>query len=129
LPGPAQADASTLKRSMENLTLFPFDVLMSPVVAGKTLVTNLRDIDDSPAVKIAYPIPGYIWLTGVQIGAGVLRGVTGAFELLPGLILLPFDASMDPLFDPADENEAIVDWDGIPFYHVRFGIDYTTAAY
>jgi hypothetical protein len=127
----AHATSATLKRSIENMTLFPFDVLMSPVVAGQTLYTNytnLRDIEDSTAVRIAYPIPGYVWLTAVQIGAGVLRGVTGVFEFIPGLILLPLDADMAPLFDPADENEALVDYE-LPFYHMRFGINYTTAGY
>lgn len=127
-PGPARATPDTLKRSVENLTLWPIDVLLSPVVAGQTLVTNLQDIEDSTAVRIAYPLPGYVWLTCVQIGAGVLRGVTGAFELIPGLILLPLDADLDPLYDPADENEALVDYE-LPFYHIRFGINYTTAGY
>jgi hypothetical protein len=127
-PVQAHATSATLKRSIENITLFPFDVAMSPIVAGQTLYTNLRDIEDSTAVRIAYPLPGYVWLTAVQIGAGVLRGVTGVFELIPGLILLPLDADMAPLFDPADENEALVDYE-LPFYHLRFGINYTTAAF
>ena len=127
-PGEARATTATIQRSIENLTLFPFDVILSPVVAGQTLYTNLRDIEDSTAVRIAYPVPGYIWLTAVQIGAGVLRGVTGAFELIPGLILIPLDADLDPLYDPADENSAMVDYE-LPFYHVRFGINYTTAGY
>lgn len=127
-PGQAHATTDTLKRSVENITLFPLDVAMSPIVAGQTLYTNLRDIEDSTAVRIAYPLPGMVWLTAVQIGAGVLRGVTGVFELLPGLILLPLDADLDPLFDPADENEALIDYE-LPFYHVRFGINYTTAGF
>jgi hypothetical protein len=55
----------------------------------------------------------------------VLRGVTGVFEFLPGLILLPLDADMDPLFDPVVENSALVDYDN-PVYHVKFGTDYTS---
>jgi hypothetical protein len=127
-PGQADATSATIKRSIENITLFPFDVVMSPVVAGQTLYTNLNDIEDSTAVRIAYPVPGFIWLTAVQIGAGVLRGVTGVFEFLPGLILIPLEADLDPLFDPADENEALIDYE-LPFYHLRFGINYTTAGY
>jgi hypothetical protein len=127
-PGQAHATSATIKRSIENITLFPFDVVMSPVVAGQTLYTNLNDIEDSTAVRIAYPVPGFIWLTAVQIGAGVLRGVTGVFEFLPGLILIPLEADLDPLFDPADENEALIDYE-LPFYHLRFGINYTTAGY
>jgi hypothetical protein len=84
-PVQAHATSATLQRSIENITLFPFDVAMSPIVAGQTLYTNLNDIEDSTAVRIAYPLPGFVWLTAVQIGAGVLRGVTGVFELIPGL--------------------------------------------
>lgn len=125
---PAHASPATLKRSIENLVLSPFDILMSPIVAGKTVYNNLRDIDDSTAVRIVYPLPGWAWVTMVQAGAGALRCVTGALELVPGIVLLPFDADLQPLFDPADENEALVDYE-LPFFHVRFGIDYTTAAY
>jgi hypothetical protein len=124
----AEASPATLKRSVENIVLAPLDVALSPVVAGKTLYTGLRDIDDSPAVRIAYPVPGFVWLTAVQAGAGVIRLVTGVFEFVPGLILLPFDADMDPLFDPADENEAIVNFE-TPVFDFRFGIDYTTSSY
>jgi len=121
----ASATPATLKRSVQNLTQWPLDLALSPVVAVKTVYENLNSIDDSTGVRIAYPIPGVIWTTAVQVGASVLRGVTGVFELIPGLILLPFDADMDPLFDPAEENPALVDFDN-PVYHVKFGTNYTT---
>jgi hypothetical protein len=125
---PVSASPETLKRSVENLTQWPLDLALSPVVAGKTVVQGLQDIDDSTAVKIAYPVPGFVWVTFVQAGTAVLRGLTGVFEFLPGLGLLPFDADLDPLFDPADENEALVDFE-TPVYDFRFGIDYTSAGY
>ncbi len=125
LPSGASATPATLKRSVENLTLWPLDLALSPVVAGKTIYNNLNSIEDSTGVRIAYPIPGFVWVTSVQIGAAVLRGVTGVFEFIPGLLLLPFDADLDPLFDPAAENEALVDFDN-PVYHVKFGTDYTS---
>jgi hypothetical protein len=125
---PVSASPETLKRSVENLTLWPLDLALSPVVAGKTVYQNLRDIDDSTAVRIAYPVPGFVWVTFVQAGSSVLRGVTGVFEFLPGLGLLPFEADLDPLFDPADENEALVDYE-TPVYDFRFGISYTSAGY
>jgi hypothetical protein len=120
----ASATPATFKRSIENLTQWPLDLALSPVVAGKTIYNNLNSVDDSTGVRIAYPLPGFVWTTSVQMGAAVLRGVTGVFELLPGLILLPLDADMDPLFDPALENEALVDYDN-PVYHVKFGTNYT----
>ena len=125
---PVSAGTETLKRSVENLTLWPLDLVLSPVVAGKTVYTNLQDIGDSTAVRVAYPVPGFVWVTFVQAGAAVLRGVAGAFELLPGIGLLPFDAELDPLFDPADENEALVDFDW-PVYRLKFGVNYTSAGY
>lgn len=123
---PAAAGPQTLKRSIENLTLAPLDLATSPLVAGRTLYRNLNDIDDSPAVRIVYPVPGYVWLTSVQAGASVLRFVTGALELVPGLLLLPFEAELDPLFDPADENDALVNFE-TPVYDLKFGVDYTSA--
>jgi len=125
---PVSASPQTLKRSIENLTLWPLDLALSPVVAGKTVYQNLQDIDDSDAVRVAYPIPGFVWVTFVQAGSAVLRGVTGAFELLPGLGLLFFDADLDPLFDPADENEALVNLE-TPVYNLKFGISYTSSGY
>jgi hypothetical protein len=124
-PAGASATTATLKRSVQNLTLWPLDLALSPVVACKTVYDNLNSINDSTGVRIAYPIPGVIWTTAVQVGASVLRGVTGVFELVPGLILAPLDADMDPLFDPAEENPALVDYDN-PVYRVKFGTNYTT---
>jgi hypothetical protein len=125
---PVSASPETLKRSVENLTQWPLDLALSPVVAGKTVVQGLQDIDDSTAVKIAYPVPGFVWVTFVQAGTAVLRGLTGVFEFLPGLGLLPFEADLDPLFDPAYDNEALVDFE-TPVYHIKFGISYTSAGY
>jgi hypothetical protein len=123
---PAAASPKTLKRSIENLTQWPLDVATAPVVSVWTIQRNLRDIGDSTAVRIFYPVPGFFWNTMVQVGAGVLRGVAGVLELGPGIVLLPFEADMAPLFDPSLDNEALVDWqNGI--YDVRFAVDYTTA--
>ena len=123
---PAAASPKTLKRSIENLTQWPLDVATAPVVSVWTIQRNMREIGDSTAVRIFYPVPGFMWNTMVQVGAGVLRGVAGVLELGPGIVLLPFDADLDPLFDPSLDNEALVDWqNGI--YDVKFAVDYTTA--
>lgn len=116
---------STLKRSLQNLTQWPLDVVLSPVVAAKDIITNLQEIDDSLAVKIFYPVPGWVWNTMVQGGAGVLRGVTGVIEFVPGVILLPFpDAELDPLFDVAEDQDGLVQWENGVF-DIKFGISYT----
>ncbi|MDJ0788584.1 MAG: hypothetical protein QNK05_17390 [Myxococcota bacterium] len=123
---PAAATPDTLKRSIENLTQWPGDIILAPVTSTLSIYNNLRDIDDSLGVRIAYPLPGWIWNTMVNVGAGVLRGLTGVLELIPGLVLLFTEADMDPLFDPADENEALVDFEN-GIYDIKFGVDYTTA--
>lgn len=125
-PGAAQAGGETLKRSVGNLIQAPIDVAISPVTAGVVEVRNLREIDDTLGVKIAYAVPGYLWLTGLHAGASVLRMLAGALELVPGLILLPFDAEMNALFDPAETGNALVSYDTPPM-DVRIGIDYTAA--
>jgi hypothetical protein len=123
---PADASPKTLKRSIENMTQAPLDVAAAPVVAGWTIYKNMREIGDSTAVRIVYPVPGFGWNTMVNIGAGVLRGVTGVMEFVPGIVLLPFDADLDPLFDPSIDNQGLVSWqNGI--YDVNFAVDYTTA--
>jgi hypothetical protein len=140
-PIPAQASPDTLRRSIGNLLQAPLDLVLSPVVAGRTLVSNLRDVDDTMGVRVAYAVPGYFWLCGVQVGSAVLRGVAGGLELVPGIILLPLETDLDPLYDPADRGNALVElenplgesdvWQYNPFvsFNVRFGVTYTSAEY
>ncbi|HTF33573.1 MAG TPA: hypothetical protein VK714_07720 [Myxococcota bacterium] len=125
-PRPAHAGYDTLKRSLGNLFFAPLDLVLSPVVAGKTVYTHLRDIDDTRAVRIAYTVPGFFWITGVQLGAAGIRAATGCIELLPGIVLLPFPGTeMSPLFDPVEKSDALVDYPN-PAVNVKFGIDYTS---
>jgi len=126
-PGSAQATGATLKRATSNILMAPFDIALSPIVAGKTIYTNMRDIDDSTAVRVFYAVPGYVFLTGVQAGAGTIRAITGILEFVPGLGLLFFDTDLDPLYDPVERGEALVDYD-TRFLNVKFGIDYTGAS-
>jgi hypothetical protein len=125
---PAAASPETLKRSMSNILFSPLDIALSPIVAGHSIYRNLNDIDDSLGVRIVYPVPGFAWNTGLTIGAGALRLVTGLLEFIPGLILLPFEADMDPLFAPAEKAESLVDVETPPLY-VKFGIDYSSVPY
>lgn len=126
-PGTAHATGETLKRATSNVLMGPFDIALSPIVAGKTIVTNMREIDDTTAVRVTYALPGYVFLTGVQAGAGVIRIVAGILEFVPGLGLLFFDTDLDPLYDPVERGEALVDYD-TRFLNVKFGIDYTGAS-
>ncbi len=122
---PAHAGAETLKRAVSNIVCAPLDLVLSPVVAGKTLVDNLKNVGDSKAVRYFYPPFGFLWMTGVQVGASVLRGISGGLELLPGLILLPFEREIEPLFAPAERASSLVEQDTPPL-NFKFGIDYTT---
>jgi hypothetical protein len=123
---PAGASPQTLKRSIQNMTQAPLDIAASPVTSGVAIYRNMVSIGDSTAVRIVYPIPGFAWNTMVNIGAGVLRGVTGIMEFPIGIALLPFDADIDPLFDPAEDQEGLVNWEN-GIYDVNFAVDYTTA--
>src|SRR5690606_24738745 len=77
-PGPAQATTATIKRSLQNLLLFPVDLALSPYVATRTVYRQWQTSGDSDAVRIAYPLPGVAWATSVNMGASLLRGVAGA---------------------------------------------------
>lgn len=125
---PASATPATLKRSIENMTQWPLDAALSPYVAGNSIYRNMQSETDTTAVKIAYPVPGYAWNLMVQLGASVLRGVTGVIEFVPGLILLPLDAELDPLYDPVEDSPAVVEFDN-PVYRLRFGVTYTAGGY
>lgn len=138
-PTGAEASPETLQRSVSNILQAPLDIVLAPVVAFRTLITNLRDVEDTPAVQVAYALPGYVWLTGLQAGAGVLRGVAGLLELVPGIVLLPFKADLDALYDPADRGGALVEVENplgevswleyapMLTFDLRFGITYTSA--
>ncbi len=123
---PASATPETLKRSLGNILFAPFDIAASPLTAGKALHTNLREIDDSQWVRIVFPLPGYVWILGVQIGGGAIREIVGLLELLPGLGLWFFDADLDPLYDPAERNEALVDLKTSPL-NIKFGVNYVVS--
>ena len=122
------ATPDTLKRSIENITQFPLDFALSPVVAAQSVYNNMNDVGDSPGVRMFYPIPGFFWNSFVQGGGAMLRGITGVIEFLPGLALLFTDAELDPIFDIADDQEGLVDFE-TDFFYVKFGISYTTPSY
>ena len=126
-PGEVQAGTKTLRRSLQNIVFFPFDMVLSPIVAPKAVYTNWKASDDTTAVKIAYPIFGLVWATGVNIGASGIRGLAGLLELLPGIVLVPFKADMNPIYDLPETNQALVDT-GSDAFKVRFGVDYVSPA-
>ncbi len=125
-PGAAHATTKTITRSVQNLLLFPLDFALSPYVASKALYERWSTTDDTKAVKYAYALPAIPWSISVNMGASILRGLAGAIEFVPGLVLIPFDADMNQLFDPAENNPALFDSGEGHFARVRFGIDYVS---
>ena len=120
---PAQASPETLQRSISNILFGPFDVVFSPVVGSQTVYRNIQDVDDSMGVRIAYVVPGVVWNTTLEMGAGIIRSMTGLIELVPGIFLLPFEADLDPLFSPVEKSDALVDED-TPILPIKFGVNY-----
>ncbi len=124
-PLSAQASTETLARSTSNIIFAPFDIVLSPVTAALGQIGKLRDVEDTPGVQIAYAFPGYFFYTGVVMGGGLIRGVTGLIQFIPGVVLLPFETDLDPLMDPVDDATALFEYD-FEYYPIRFGLDYTS---
>lgn len=129
-PAAAQASPKTLERSLTNIVFSPLDLFFSPVVAGMLVYTGLTDISDTTGVRVAYTVPGFFWATGTNMGASLLRGISGMIQLVPGVLLLPFPTDMDPLMDPVDNGDGLV-WTEIPYLEteIKFGINFMQAAY
>ncbi len=145
-PGPAAATPDTLRRGLGNIMMGPFDMALSPIQGIYTVARNLKEIDDSPGVRLAFAIPGWGWLTMVNFGGGMIRTLTGTLEIIPGVILFASEADMDPLFDPVEDAGALFEWDNplidvenpwvyynplvAPFaIRVKMGINYTRPEY
>jgi hypothetical protein len=124
--GPAAATTTVLKRSFENMPQGVFDAVLSPITAGQSIYHNLTTVEDTTAVRVAYAVPGYAWTTMANFGGGLIRAMTGVLELPAGLVLLFSDASMEPLFDPAEDNEALVNLDQYEdIYRFKVGVHYS----
>ena len=124
LVSPASASPETIKRSTSNILFGPLDFVLGPVVGSRTVYNNLQDIDDTTGVRIAFAVPGVAWNSAMQMGGGVLRAFSGLLEFVPGLVLLPFEADMDPLFTMPDRQDALID-EEYDFISVKIGVNYT----
>ena len=120
---PASASSETLKRSLTNLAFGPLDFALAPVTGATGVYRNLQDIDDTMGVRVFYAVPGVVWNTAFNMGGGVLRVFTGALELVPGILLLPFEADMTPLFAPPERAPALID-EETDSLSIKIGIDY-----
>jgi hypothetical protein len=121
--GPAAASPDTFKRAATNILFGPADFALAPVVASRAVYQNLSDIDDSTGVRIAYAVPGVAWNTAFVMGGAVLRTFSGLLEIIPGIILLPFEADMDPIYAPAERADALI-WEEFDAFTLKVGINY-----
>ena len=121
---PVRATPATLRRALGNMLGGPMDVLLAPVVGPKMTVDNLRFIDDSPGVRAFWALPGVVWNTGIVIGLGVIREMTGLLELGPGFLLFFSESDLDPMLAPVEDSDALLDYE-TSILHFRFGMFYT----
>jgi hypothetical protein len=128
LASPAAATYETLKRSLGNIALAPVDMALSPVVASNVVYNNLRDVDDSLGVRIAYVPMGLCWNTGVQAMSAIVREIAGLIEFVPGLLVLFLDADLDPIYAPVERGNALMDVE-TPVIRLKLGVDYTTVPF
>jgi hypothetical protein len=126
LAGSAGATTTVIKRSFENMPQGVVDAALSPYTAGAAIYNNMTTIEDTTPVRVAYVVPGYLWNVMANFGGGVIRSITGLIELPAGLVLLFSDADMEPLFDPAEDNEGLLTYDEYEdIYRVKMGINYS----
>jgi hypothetical protein len=123
LASPASASPETIKRSVTNTLFGPLDFVLGPVVGTRAVYNNLRDIEDTTGVRILFAVPGVAWNSAMQMGGGVLRTFTGLLEFVPGLILIPFEADMDPLFTMPHRQDALI-WQEYDFIEIKIGVNY-----
>ncbi len=88
----------------------------------------MQVIDVSVGVIVVYSVRGFVWNCFVQFGGGIIREIAGLLELGPGLGLFFLEADLDPLYDPVERGEALVDIDTPPLA-IKFGVNYTTIPY
>jgi hypothetical protein len=105
-PGTARADGTQLCRSFTAITLAPTDLVFTPYVAYRDIRNRMADYDDSRGVKIAYMVPGYVFLNMVQVYGTAMRIVAGALEFVPGLFTFFREGSPTPFFQNWAENGA-----------------------
>ena len=124
-PREASADAAQFCRANMNIVLAPFDIALAPFISAKDMYYGITEVDDEILIKIFAAAPGYVYLTFVQMGGGVIRLIAGLFEIPGGLVALWTGNASGALFRSQDEswNMYNADWGPCP---VRFGVSYNT---
>ena len=120
---PAGASPETLRRSFSNMLMSPLDFVCGPYVGVKSVIVNVQDIGDTTGVRVFYFLPGLGWNIGMQAFGAAFRALAGIIELVPGLVLLPFETDLDPIFALPERQVAIVDIE-TPVLYFKFCINY-----
>ena len=120
---PAGASPETLRRSFSNMLMSPLDFVCGPYVGVKSVIVNVQDIGDTTAVRVFYFLPGLGWNIGIQAFGAAFRALAGIIELVPGLVLLPFETDLDPIYALPERQDAIVDIE-TPVLYFKFCINY-----
>jgi hypothetical protein len=120
---PAGASPETLKRSFGNMLLSPLDLVCGPYVGVKSVIDNIQDVEDTMAVRVVYFLPGLGWNIGMQTFAAAFRMLAGILELVPGLVLLPFETDLDPIYALPERQDGLVDIE-TPVLYFKFCINY-----
>jgi hypothetical protein len=129
VPSPALAGAQTLKRGLGNIIQAPIDIVLAPITVGIVEYRSLTNVEDTTGVRVAYAVPGYLWLLGLTWGASMLRCFAGFLEFLPGLFLVFTDAELDPMFAPSERGEGVI-WDyPSTVMDFKLGLDYTSTPF
>jgi hypothetical protein len=108
--GTAQASPDTLRLAIEDMVFGVGDVVAAPVTGGIATAENMSEVSDNGFLQGAYVLPGWLGLTGLQLGQGTLRIVVGALQVVPGLVLFPFEADVPEGFNVFRQGEALVDY-------------------
>ena len=120
----AHASAESLKRSFENMTQGPLDLVFTPVVAGQTAYENLEAEGHTTGGIVRFAPVTYGGLLIMDWAAGFFRTLSGFAELPVGLGALaasPFTDWEPPPFFDVSKPSALVDHP-TSWYHVKFGV-------
>lgn len=120
----AGASVESIKRSFENMTQGPLDLVLTPVVAGQTAYQNLEAEGATTGQMIRLGPIAFGGLLIMDWAGGFFRTLSGFAELPVGLGALaasPFTDWEPPPFFDADKPPALVDHP-TPVYHIKFGV-------
>jgi hypothetical protein len=103
---PAAANPTQLCRAFTSIALAPTDLIFAPYISARDAYGAVTAAGEPYKAFISFP-PAYPLFLVIQAGGTVLRVVSGAFEILPGLVGLAFTKPSPPLFRAQDEARQI----------------------